>query len=151
MTEFWLEHDRNFSQQQRPKNLQRQTITIEHDRKIYIRWTGGRMSHLFQVTQARQWSCSKKGNTRLDFYLRLAPFLPFRDIYYFSHPVFIYLVVQFRSNVPALNFPKNQKLDPNSIIFLLVGSSLGCWNKKVIHALTKQKQNFTFKQVSKGW
>ena len=44
-------------------------------------------------------------------------------IYYFSHRVFIYSVNWFWSYVPALNFPKNQKLDPNSKNFLLVGSS----------------------------
>ena len=35
-------------------------------------------------------------------------------MYYFGHLVFIYLVIWFRSNVPASNFPKNQKLDLNS-------------------------------------
>ena len=43
--------------------------------------------------------------------------------YYFCHPVFIYSVVGIWSNVPASNFPKNQKLDPNSGNFLLVGLS----------------------------
>ena len=41
--------------------------------------------------------------------------------YYFGHPVFIYSVVW--SNVPASNFQKNQKFDPNSGNFLLVGFS----------------------------
>ena len=54
---------------------------------------------------------------------------------FFHHPGFIYSIIRFQSYVPALNFPKNQKLDLNSGNFLLVGLSPGdvftwCKNKK---------------------
>ena len=48
------------------------------------------------------------------------PLTEFGGLNVFGHPVFIYSVVQSRSNVPASNFQKkNQKLDPNSGFFFV--------------------------------
>ena len=78
------------------------------------------------------------------------PLTEFGGLNVFGHPVFIYSVVQSRSNVPASNFQKkNQKLDPNSGFFFVgrikpwkLELIFSCYNLSVYHL---QIDNFWMK------